>query len=141
VSDAGKRVVILGGGIAGMSAAHELAERGFEVEVFERKTIAGGKARSMSAVGPSAGRFEPWSGRSTATRVVASAARPLPGEHGFRFFPGFYRHVVDTMSRIPYRGGSVAQNLVDTTELAIASFDREPYTLPSRFPRTTGDLV
>ncbi|WP_437564861.1 FAD-dependent oxidoreductase [Sorangium sp. So ce542] len=25
----------------------------------------------------------------------------LPGEHGFRFFPSFYQHVFDTMSRIP----------------------------------------
>jgi phytoene dehydrogenase-like protein len=43
------KVVILGGGIAGMSAAHELLERGFEVDVFERKSIAGGKARSLAA--------------------------------------------------------------------------------------------
>ncbi|WP_437948929.1 FAD-dependent oxidoreductase [Sorangium sp. So ce296] len=26
---------------------------------------------------------------------------PVPGEHGFRFFPSFYRHVFDTMRRIP----------------------------------------
>lgn len=25
----------------------------------------------------------------------------LPGEHGFRYFPAFYRHVFDTMRRIP----------------------------------------
>ena len=25
----------------------------------------------------------------------------LPGEHGFRFFPAYYRHVTDTMARIP----------------------------------------
>ena len=42
-----EKVVILGGGVAGMSAAHELIERGFEVEVFERQLIAGGKARSI----------------------------------------------------------------------------------------------
>ena len=41
----GNKVVILGGGVAGMSAAHELIERGFEVEVFERQLIPGGKAR------------------------------------------------------------------------------------------------
>jgi uncharacterized protein with NAD-binding domain and iron-sulfur cluster len=27
--------------------------------------------------------------------------RDLPAEHGFRFFPGFYRHLPDTMKRIP----------------------------------------
>jgi len=36
--------------------------------------------------------------------------------------------------------GTVADNLVDTTELKVASFDRPSYTLPSEFPRTTGDL-
>ena len=30
------RVIVLGGGVAGMSAAHELIERGFEVVVLER---------------------------------------------------------------------------------------------------------
>jgi monoamine oxidase len=38
------KVIILGGGVAGMSAAHELIERGFEVQVFERKIrLPGGK--------------------------------------------------------------------------------------------------
>ena len=32
-----KKVIIIGGGVAGMSAAHELVERGFEVEVYEKK--------------------------------------------------------------------------------------------------------
>lgn len=46
-----RRVIILGGGVGGMSAAHELAERGFEVTVYETRPIAGGKARSMSVPG------------------------------------------------------------------------------------------
>ena len=41
------KVIILGGGVAGMSAAHELIERGFEVVVLESGDIAGGKARSI----------------------------------------------------------------------------------------------
>ena len=40
-----KTVVVLGGGVGGLSAAHELAERGFQVRVFERKPMFGGKAR------------------------------------------------------------------------------------------------
>ena len=44
------RVVVLGGGVAGMSAAHELIERGFEVVVLERSDLAGGKARSIPVV-------------------------------------------------------------------------------------------
>ena len=132
-----QKVVILGGGIAGMSAAHELVERGFRVEIFERKPIPGGKARSLEASGPSwdPSPFEPNS------RAQADAPqRPLPGEHGFRFFPGFYKHVVHTMGRIPYKGGSVAQNLVDARELRIAPFDRASFHLPARFPSTPEDL-
>ena len=40
------KVVILGGGVAGMSAAHELIERKFGVAVYQRNPIPGGKARS-----------------------------------------------------------------------------------------------
>lgn len=132
-----KKVVILGGGIAGMSCAQELLERGFQVEIFERKPIPGGKARSLPATGISWGSlpFGPLE------RPSADARRPpLPGEHGFRFFPGFYKHVVDTMERIPYRGGSVAQNLVDATELRVAPFDRASFHLPARFPRSGEDI-
>ena len=44
----------------------------------------------------------------------------MPGEHGFRFFPGFYKHVIDTMRRIPsFDGRKVADHLVPTTRVAI----------------------
>ncbi|UGT61396.1 hydroxysqualene dehydroxylase [Nocardia asteroides] len=91
------RVAVLGGGIAGLTAAHELAERGFEVTVYERRAL-GGKARSMAAT----------------TMPTAGGRRPLPGEHGFRFFPGFYQAVPDTMRRIPFPGNrnGVRDNLV-----------------------------
>jgi len=43
------KVIILGGGVAGMSAAHELIERGYEVDVYEKHhQYAGGKARSVN---------------------------------------------------------------------------------------------
>ena len=75
-------VAVLGGGVGGLTAAHELADRGFDVTVLEWRDAFGGKARSMDVPGS-----------ATAGR------KPLPGEHGFRFFPGFYRHIPDTMSR------------------------------------------
>jgi uncharacterized protein with NAD-binding domain and iron-sulfur cluster len=92
-----RHVAVLGGGMAGLAAAHELAERGFRVDVYERKAL-GGKARSIPVPGSAAG------GR-----------RALPGEHGFRFFPGFYHHVPDSMRRTPVRGNpdGVWNNLVD----------------------------
>ena len=82
------KVAVLGGGVAGLTAAHELAERGFEVVVLESRSIPGGKARSLPVPGSGVdGRVD------------------LPAEHGFRFFPGFYRHLPDTMSRIPTGAG------------------------------------
>lgn len=30
------KVIVIGGGVAGMSAAHELIERNFEVEIYEK---------------------------------------------------------------------------------------------------------
>lgn len=82
-----KKVIILGGGVAGMSAAHELCERGFEVSVYEFKALQGGKARSIDVA-----------------NSAKDGRKPLPGEHGFRFFPRFYKHLPDTMMRIPFSG-------------------------------------
>ena len=42
-------VAVLGGGVGGLRAAHELAERGYAVTVYERQSAFGGMARSMSA--------------------------------------------------------------------------------------------
>ena len=123
-----KKVIVLGGGVAGMSAAHELMERGFTVEVFEFKTIPGGKARSVPV--PNTGTIGPHGRR-----------KDLPGEHGFRFFPRFYKHVTDTMSRIPDgKGKMVVDNLVDTTRIEMARFDHPSIILPSRSPRSMRDV-
>ena len=122
-----KKVAILGGGVAGLSAAHELIERGFEVEVFEAKSIPGGKARSIPV--PNTDWDRP-----------GEQGKPLPGEHGFRFFPRFYKHVVHTMSRIPSGKRTVANHLVDTTRVEMARYGQRAVILPSRSPRTFSDV-
>src|SRR5688500_4681728 len=96
-------VAVLGGEVAGLSAAHELAERGFEVTVYEQRDAPGGKARSI-----------PVAGSGTDGRA------DLPGEHGFRFFPGFYRHLPDTMGRIPSGSRTVRDHLVGATRILFA---------------------
>lgn len=82
-----KRVAIFGGGVAGLTVAHELACRdGFDVTLYEPRSELGGKARSQYADG-------------------------LPGEHGFRFFPGWYLHVADIMRRIPLNASATDKQL------------------------------
>lgn len=116
------KVIILGGGVAGLSAAHELAERRFQVEVYERRRQHwGGKARSVSKPGSGIG------GR-----------KDLPGEHGFRFFPGFYQHLPDTMTRIPFPGNrqGVFDNLVATSQVEMFQEGADPLLLPIHLPET-----
>jgi len=118
-------VAILGGGVGGLSAAHELAERGFAVTVYERNAVFGGKARSLVVAGSGvAGR------------------KDLPGEHGFRFFPGFYKHVTDTMSRIPFgsRGANCRDNLVLATRILLAREGKLDPIWIARFPETLDDF-
>jgi uncharacterized protein with NAD-binding domain and iron-sulfur cluster len=122
---ANPKVIVIGGGVAGLTAAHELIERGFSVDVYETRPAWGGKARSQPVVGS-----------GTAGR------KDLPGEHGFRFYPRFYTHVIDTMKRIPIPGPgagpgpsisgpgtpkSVCDNLRATTESAIALVDTDTW--------------
>lgn len=145
-----QKVVILGGGVAGLSAAHELIERGYQVEVLEKLLLAGGKARSIPVVhgvNDHGGHAKAHHGGKEGHIVAAMAADPLgqrrewlPGEHGFRFFPNFYRHITDTMARIPYGKGTVIDNLVDTTEVLISSYDKPGIVMPSRFPRNLFEI-
>ena len=130
------RVIVLGGGVAGMSAAHELIERGFEVMVLESGDLAGGKARSI----PVAHEGEDTSGHQLANGAGGSIAHRVPGEHGFRFFPGFYKHVIDSMRRTPsFDGRKVADHLVPTTRLEFTQYGKPAFVVPARFPLTPGD--
>ena len=117
-------VAVFGGGVAGLSAAHELAERGFQVRVYERRPGLGGKARSMLV--PNSG---------------TNGRLPLPGEHGFRFFPGFYKHVIDTMRRTPYGAhGNVFDNLRIASRMLLARAGKTELVWIARRPRTLEDL-
>ncbi|MFD0203170.1 MULTISPECIES: hydroxysqualene dehydroxylase [Saccharothrix] len=122
----GATVAVLGGGVAGMTAAHELAERGFAVTVYERRAL-GGKCRSMPVPG------------------TGQDGRPdLPGEHGFRIFFGFYQDLPDTLRRIPFPGNAngVHDNLVSATEF-LASFagGREDLRIPLALPGLVEQLA
>jgi uncharacterized protein with NAD-binding domain and iron-sulfur cluster len=143
-------VAIFGSGIAGLTAAHELARRGFGVYLFDPATplgvapadpdpdptqpdngyAAGGVARTQFHLGSLDGIFQSQPNPVDGT----TGAFGLPGEHGFRFFPSFYRHLTDQMSRVPIedidgisgqpRAGrflSTADNLLPTTVQGIST--------------------
>ena len=107
-------VLVIGGGVGGLSAAQELAERDIDVTVCEANGRFGGKARS----------------------IPIDDEPALQGEHGFRFFPAFYDHIVDTMARIPDGDGTVEDNLVITGETLIAQPDEADKITETRTPES-----
>jgi len=74
-----KKVAIIGAGIAGLSAAANLAERGFEVTLFEKNNYLGGKLGSW--------KFE-------------SNGEQLQTEHGFHAFFRQYYNLRNFMKKL-----------------------------------------
>src|SRR5690606_41768232 len=107
-----RKVAILGGGVAGLSAAHELVERGFCVEVFERQGIPGGKARSIRVVEPLEGPDDLVGGRAFRNPRRQSRRLWPPGEYCIRYFPRFYHHVIDIKYRIHNDVGPVSAHYI-----------------------------
>lgn len=72
-----KTVSIFGGGISGMTVAHELIEKGFKVNVYEKDELLGGMAKSKRN------------------------SKNIPIEHSWRGYGPFYHNVFDILKRIP----------------------------------------
>src|SRR5512146_2256510 len=111
-------VVVIGGGVAGLSAAHGLAQRGFRVALVEARDRLGGRIATvhdpMWPVPVELGA-EFVHGPARATRALAAAARaPLvllpdrhearPGPKGQDGEPNAWQQFDSVRRRIPARG-------------------------------------
>ncbi len=72
------RVSVFGGGISGLTIAHELIEKGFEVHLYELTDSIGGMAKS-----------------------VREPIYHIPTEHSWRGYWPFYKNCFNILSRIP----------------------------------------
>lgn len=72
-----KKIIIFGGGISGLTIAHELNEKGFNVEIYEKDSINGGMARTFRD------------------------NNNVPTEHSWRGYGPFYYNAFDILQRIP----------------------------------------
>lgn len=75
-------VVVIGGGIGGLTAAALLAARGLRVGLFERSSEVGGCVRSVESGGfrfdPSAGLYAGWGAEEIHHRIFAELGMALP---------------------------------------------------------------
>ena len=71
------KINIYGAGLSGLTIAHELVEKGFKIEIYEKKKIPGGMARTF--------RYD----------------NGVPTEHSWRGYGPFYKNTYDIMKRIP----------------------------------------
>jgi uncharacterized protein with NAD-binding domain and iron-sulfur cluster len=83
------RVAIFGAGITGLTIAHECAEAGLSVSVYEKAARVGGKALSF--------RLPP-------DHAFAGA----PVEHSIRAFQSWYASFYETLKRVPHPDGGTA---------------------------------
>jgi len=70
-------IIIIGAGLSGLTVAHELINKGFKVNIYEKNVVAGGMARS--------------------TRIKNN----IPSEHSWRGYAPFYYNTYQIMKQIP----------------------------------------
>jgi uncharacterized protein with NAD-binding domain and iron-sulfur cluster len=107
------KVNIYGCGISGLTIAHELIEKGFNIEIYEKKSIAGGMARTF--------RYN----------------NGVPTEHSWRGFGPFYKNTYDIMKRISIKESNTQRVLIDKRSLSTKTEAFNTYTIKEIKKHTT----
>jgi cytochrome b involved in lipid metabolism len=93
------KIVIIGSGISGLTVAHELAERGHEIHIYEKGNTIGGMARSV---------------RINNENNVIEVDKLLPTEHSWRGYGPFYHNCYNILKRIPLNSIIQQDNFIST---------------------------
>ena len=86
-----KTVIIIGGGIAGLTCAHELIKYNYNIILIERNNIVGGIARTYQSEKP----------------------KLCPREYSWRAYGPYYQNVYNVMKEIPFKKGKVIKRAVN----------------------------
>ncbi len=89
--DPNPRVVIVGGGLAGLAAAWELVKEGHRVTIYEKRHRLGGKAGSERVELP---------GKDVHDGGEAAGRRSFYSDHGYHVFPIWYDNVITLMGEV-----------------------------------------
>ncbi|MDQ3159247.1 MAG: FAD-dependent oxidoreductase [bacterium] len=103
-----KKIAIFGAGIAGLTVAHELSRKGYEVDVYESNPDAGGFFRS----------------------AVRSEDKNTPSEYSWHGFGPWYHNAYDIMKQIPFDGDS---SVYDRSLSRPISYGVVPDVVPKAF--------
>ena len=93
-------IIIFGGGLAGLTLAHELIKQNFKILIIEKNDELGGMARSDTK------------------RTL------LPSEYSWRGYAPFYKNTFQIMKEIPYYDSNVFNNLSIPIEFYLL-YDKE----------------
>jgi len=93
-------IIIFGGGLSGLTLAHELIKKKFKILIIEKDSELGGMARSNIEM------------------------NSIPSEHSWRGYAPFYKNTFQLMKEIPYYDKNVFHNLTVPIEFYLL-YDKE----------------
>ena len=112
-------ISIFGAGIAGLTCALELVEKGYDVTIYEKDTVAGGMAKSKRNNG-------------------------IPTEHSWRGYANFYFNIFNLLHRIPIQSEHFTLNEIskhNTKDDAWVTFRNNVYDITDFIKKHPGGSV